>query len=173
MRKLALTFALAVALTGCWEKRIKHLDDEEFRHYYSLKVYMEEDQRKEYLKLKTREERDAYLKSIEMPGLPPRQLWSYYYDYEPHIREKIYGGEVQEGWTKDMLLMSWGKPITSKKLAGRQAMRSWLYIYKFEKHEDGSILVWEPGSKTEYKAVALFKREVILDDDIIVEIRDK
>jgi hypothetical protein len=41
MRKLALTFALAVALTGCWEKRIKHLDDEEFRHYYSLKVYME------------------------------------------------------------------------------------------------------------------------------------
>jgi hypothetical protein len=108
-----------------------------------------------------------------MPGLPPRQLWSYYYDYEPHIREKIYGGEVQEGWTKDMLLMSWGKPITSKKLAGRQAMRSWLYIYKFEKHEDGSILVWEPGSKTEYKAVALFKREVILDDDIIVEIRDK
>lgn len=173
MRKLVLTLALAAALTGCWEKRVKHLDDAEFRHYYSLKVFMDEDQRKEYLKLKTREERDSYLKGIELPGRPPRQLWNVYYDYEEHIREKIYGGEVQQGWTKDMMLMSWGAPIKSRKLAGREAVRSWAYVYRFEQHEDGSVLVWEPGSKTEYKAVKLFKREVIVDDDVIAEIRDK
>ena len=106
-----------------------------------------------------------------MPGRPPRILWDMYYDYEDHIREKIYAGEVQKGWTNEMLLMSWGKPLKQRKLAGRQATRSWAYIYRFEQHEDGSVLVWEPGSKTEYKAVKTFDREVILDDDIITEIR--
>ncbi len=173
MRKLVLTLAFAVSLTGCWEKRIKHLEDEEFSHYYSLKVYLDDDQRKAYLKMKTREERDAYLKGIEMPGRPPRILWDMYYDYEEHIREKIYAGEVQEGWTTEMLLMAWGKPLKQRKLAGRQASRSWAYIYQFEQHEDGSVLVWESGSKTEYKAVKMFQREVIIDDDIIADIRNK
>jgi hypothetical protein len=173
MRKLVLALALAVSLTGCWEKRIKHLDDAEFRHYYSLKVYLDEDQRKSYLKMKTREERDAFLQGIEMPGRPPRILWNMYYDYDEHIREKIYSGEVQKGWTTEMLLMAWGKPLKQRKLAGRQASRSWAYIYKFEQHEDGSVLVWEPGSKTEYKAEKMFKREVIIDDDVIANIRNK
>lgn len=173
MRKLILALALATALTGCWEKKVKNLDDEEFKHYYALKVYLEDDQRKTFLKMKTRAERDAFLKSIEMPGRPPRVLWDYFYYYDAHIRDNIYAGEVQEGWTADMMYMAWGKPVKSSKLAGRQAQRSWAYVYKFEEHADGSVLVWEPGSKTEYKAVRTFKREVIIDDDVIAKIRNK
>jgi hypothetical protein len=48
-----------------------------------------------------------------------------------------------------------------------------MLIYKFEKHEDGSVLVFIPGSKTEYKAVERFTREVILDADVVTEIVEK
>jgi hypothetical protein len=72
-----------------------------------------------------------------------------------------------------MLLMSWGRPYEEHRLPGRQAERSFSWIYRFEEHPDGSMLVWEKGSKTEYKAVRLFDREVILDDDKVAEIRNK
>ena len=59
MRKLLIVVAL---VAGCgWKGRVKHLDGEEFNHYYALRVYMEDTQKKEYLKLKTREERAEYL----------------------------------------------------------------------------------------------------------------
>jgi hypothetical protein len=165
---------LLFALSACsWEKRVKHLDDAEFDHYYALKVYMDDAERKAYLKLKTRDERDKYLQAFEMPGTPPRRLWDLFYQFDEHIRDKIVAGEVQEGWTVEMMMMAWGNPKQSKRLTGRKAVRSWSYIYKFEEQEDGAVLVWEPGSKTEYKAVRLFEREVIVDDDKIVEIRKR
>jgi hypothetical protein len=72
-----------------------------------------------------------------------------------------------------MVLMAWGAPYDKKKLVGRPAPRSEMLIYKFEKHEDGSVLVFIPGSKTEYKAVERFTREVILDADVVTEIVEK
>ncbi len=171
MRTLMLAALLATqvtVVTGCsWKNRVKLLENDEFDHYYALRVYMEEDDKKAYLKLKTREERDQYLKELS--------LWDRFYQYPDHIREKIIAGEVQEGWTRDMVYMSWGKPYDRRKLAGREAQRSEMLIYRFEQHEDGSVLVWAPGSKTEYKAAALFEQEVILDDDVVagVEIKKK
>ena len=51
--------------TACsYERFQKRLDNQEFEHWYALRVYMKEDQRKNYLKFKTREERDAYLKQL-------------------------------------------------------------------------------------------------------------
>ena len=92
-------------LTGCWEKKVKNLSDVEFDHYYALRVYMEEEQRKTYLKMKTEDERNAYLQQLG--------LWDRFYDYEPHIREKIVAGEVQTGWTKDMLYRPGAPPTTA------------------------------------------------------------
>ena len=152
-------------LAGCWGKKVKNLSNTEFNHYYALRVYMDDDQRKTYLKLKTEEERNAYLQELE--------LWDRFYDYEPHIRELIIAGEVQSGWTKDMLYMAWGSPYDRTRLVGRNAVRSEMLTYRFEVQEDGAILLWEPGSKTAYKAVRLFAREVVIDDDNIVEIREK
>ena len=48
-----------------------------------------------------------------------------------------------------------------------------MLTYRFEVQEDGTVLLWEPGSKTEYKAVRLFIREVVIDDDNVVEIREE
>ena len=158
-------FAVSVS-TGCGiERKLKRLDDQEFQHYYALKVYMDDDQEKAYFKLKTRAERDDFLKK--------RDLWDKFYDYEPHIREAIYNGRVEVGWTKDMVLMAWGLPIDRGRVAGRQATRSERYTYRFEEDQEGAILVWEPGSKTQYKAARLFSREVIFDNDVVAEINNK
>ena len=162
MRSLLIFFVALGTLTGCWEKRIKHLSDTEFDHYYALRPFMNEDMRKTYLKLKTEEERNQYLKDLG--------LWERFYQYDAEVRDAIVLGAVEPGWTKDKVLMAWGAPYDKRKLTGRKAVRSELLIYRFERHEDGSILVWEQNSKTEYKATQLFRREVTLDDDIVVEI---
>lgn len=163
MRKLPI---LLMFLAACsWKNRTKFLDDEEFDHYYALRVYMEDDSRKDYLKLKTREERDQYLKDAG--------LWERFYKYDDHIRELILGGEVQAGWTKDMVYMAWGTPYDRRKLPGRAAQRSEMLIYRFEQHADGRVLVWATDSKTEYKAIKLFEQEVTLDDDVVAEVSMK
>ena len=163
---VAMGFLVVSIATGCSiDRKLKNLDDQEFQHYYALKVYMDEPQVKTYLKLKTRAERDGYLKK--------RGLWDKYYEYEVHVREAIYNGRVEVGWTKDMVLMAWGRPIDRGRVAGRQATRSERYIYRFEENQEGAILVWEPGSKTQYKAARLFSREVVFDNDVVAEINTK
>lgn len=159
-------FLLSVLLMACGTTRLqKRLDNQEFNHWYALRVYMSDEQKKVYLKKKTREERDTYLQEAG--------LWDKFYKYEERIREKIVAGEVQTGWTLDMLQMAWGKPYDQQMAIGRQAVRSIKYVYKFELHSDGSILLWEPGSKTVYKAKKCFKQELVVDDDIIAEMKQK
>jgi hypothetical protein len=157
----------ATALPSCsWEQRgVKHLSEEEFSAYYALKPFMSDDQRKEYLKLKTEDERTNWLKS--------HKFYDMFYKYDDHIREQIVAGAVQNGWSKDMVLMSWGAPFDKRALAGRPAARSEMLVYRFEKHDDGSILVYVPGSKTEYKATDRFRRLVYLDNDVVTEIVQK
>lgn len=91
----------AMLQVGGW-KSAKRLTDAEFDHYYALRVFMDEAQTKKYLKLKTEEERDAYLKELG--------LWDKFYRYDDHIRQRIIDGEVQVGWTIDMVYMAWGAP---------------------------------------------------------------
>lgn len=167
-------FVLALALSACsWQARVKYLSDEEFKAYYALKPFMDEDMQKSYLTLKSEEERNAYLKSVTLQRVPPTTLYDLFYQYPENIRQAIVDGAVQQGWTKEMVLMAWGPPFDKKKLVGRPAPRSEMLIYKFEKHEDGSVLVFIPGSKTEYKAEERFRREVILDSDTVTEIIEK
>jgi hypothetical protein len=171
----SIAFALALSLlpalsSGCSYTRLtKRLSDAEFDHYYALRVYMDEDQRKEYLKLKTQEERDQWLRDA--------QLWDRFYQYDERTRDRIVEGAVAVGWTLDQVYMAWGKPIDRKRMPGRKATRSELLVYKFEEHraEDGSrsAIIWVPGSKTAYQADRFFIREVLLDDDVVAEIAEK
>jgi hypothetical protein len=72
---MTLLFFGALSIIGCgYERFQKRLDNQEFDHYYALRVYMTEDVRKTYLKIKIREDRDAYLKD--------RGLWERFYKYE-------------------------------------------------------------------------------------------
>ena len=71
---------------------------------------------------------------------------------------------------RDMVLMAWGQPHDMQKLVGRQAKRSERLVYRFEMHEGGVVYVWRPEAKTDYKAIKLFRQDVILDDDIVKEL---
>jgi len=167
-------FLLAILLVGCsWQHRVKFLSDEEFKAYYALKPFMEEEQQKAYLTTKTEEDRNTYLKSIKIERRPPIALYDLFYQYDEHIRQAIVDGAVQEGWVKDQVLMAWGAPYSKKKLVGRPATHSEMFVYKFEKQEDGTVLVFVPDSKTAYTAVERFRREVIFDDDKVTEIVEK
>lgn len=160
------SLVLLLLLGACSvERRVKKLSETEYAHYTALRPFMEEDARVAWLKLKTEEERNQWLKD--------QGLWERFYKYEDHIRKAIIDGAVQTGWTKDMVLMAWGAPYDKRKLTGRPAPRSELLVYRFERHGDGSVVVYTPGSKSLYKAVARFTREVYLDMDVVTEIIEK
>ena len=172
---LAWLFLVSFLMAGCSISAMKkRLDSQELDHYRALRVYMDAPdnsgrrqttERKEYLKLQTREERDNWLKK--------RELWDRFYKYDAHIRQKIVDGAVQVGWERHMVYMSWGHPYNRKKLPGRKASRSELLTYRFEQMRDGTIQLWVPGSKTEYKAARLFVKLLYVDDDKVTEIQQK
>lgn len=157
---------LVVLLAGCgYKHNVKNLSDAEFDHYYALRVFMDDGQIKTYLKNKTEDERDAYLKELG--------LWDRFYQYNDTIRQRIVQGEVAVGWTRDEVLMAWGHPYEFRQLPGRAAERSELWVYRFEVGDDGATRVWTPDSKTYYHATRLFAREVTLDDDVVKAIDEK
>jgi hypothetical protein len=172
---IASLLMASLMVVGCSISQLKKkLDSEELNHYRALRVYMDDPDstgrrkktdRKEFLSLKTRAERDKWLKD--------KSLWDRFYKYDAHIREKIVDGSVQVGWDRQMVYMSWGHPFTRKKLPGRKASRSELLTYRFEQMRDGTIQLWVPGSKTEYKAARLFVQELFVDDDKVTEIQQK
>ncbi|NOY28520.1 MAG: hypothetical protein GXP62_21905 [Oligoflexia bacterium] len=164
MHALLLALTLSFTAQAGWQNRVKKLSDTEFDHYYALRAYLNEDQKKTYLKMKTEDERDQFLKDLG--------LWDRFYQYDDETRAEIIAGKVQIGWTKDMLEMAWGVPFDKRRLAGRHAVRSELWVYRFEQQKDGVVLLWEEGSKTQYKAVRLFEREVTLDDDKVVSMEE-
>ena len=158
---LALVAAFVFSV-GC--NPVKRLSDAEWDHYRALRVYMTEGEKSSFLKNKTEEERNAYLQELG--------LWERFYKYPEDVRELILTGDVARGWTKDKLLMAWGRPHDMQKLTGRDARRSERYIYRFEELENGQLVIWTKGSKTAYKAVRLFQRRVIIDDDVVSEINE-
>ena len=166
MRSVAMVLLLVLGVSGCsYERRVKHLEDAEFSHYGALKVWMTEEERKAYLKLKSEANRNAYL--VELG------LWNRFYDLPAALQQAVILGEVEVGWTKEMVLMSWGRPHDFQKLVGREAKRSERYVYRFELHEGGVVYVWRPEHKTDYKALKLFEKDVILDDDVVSEIHKR
>lgn len=160
MRRILMGAAL-VLLVGCGGK-MKRLSETEQDHFYALKVFMNEDVRKDYLKLKTEAERDEFLKQ--------KNLWDLFYKYDADVRQAIVAGEVKVGWQKEQVFMAWGEPHEKLQLTGRPYTYSVLLTYRFEGHDDGSVLVWTPNSKTAYKATQLFLQQVYVDDDRVTEI---
>lgn len=153
-------FLLACGVTR-FEKKI---DQAEFDHWRALRVYMDEETQKSYRKLKTKEERDAFLKA--------EGLWDRFYQYEERIREQIVTGDVKVGWDENMLYLSWGQPYSRERIFQRPAQESYRLLYRFEQQPDGGVLIWEPGSKTQYKAIRLFQKEILIDDQQVAEIKE-
>lgn len=164
MRPFLLALMLVAAGCGTAAK-VKRLEDREQDHYYALKVWMTDDDRKAFLKLKTPEERDQWLKD--------KGLWDRFYKYDDEKRSAIVEGDVQVGWKQDMVFMAWGEPASRSRLPGRPAERSELFIYRFEVDKKGNTLIWRPESNETYKASELYRLELIVDDQVVTEITKK
>lgn len=149
---------LLVVLMG---SKLDRLSPDERAHWRALRVFVEERDQKRWLKLKTEEERDAWLKE--------RGLWDRYYENDPATRELILAGDVQLGWDRYQLYMAWGQPSQKMRMTGRSAVRSERLVYRFEVDEEGfaSPLV---GTKVNHRAVDRYQMNVILDDDVITQI---
>jgi hypothetical protein len=169
MRRVLLLLALALVMGGCWKKRVKHLSATEFDHYYALRPFMDEDLQKGFLKGKTEAERNEFLETHSFQG---KVLWEIFYQYDQAKRDAIVAGDVTNGFSADMVLMAWGKPYDKKKLVGRPASRSEMYIYRFEVQEDGTIMIYDPEDGSSYHAIRRFTREVVLDDNSVTEINE-
>ena len=156
---------LLVALSLSIGASTKRLDDDELDHYNALRVWMNDKEKKAYLRLKERTERDAWLKA--------RGYWDKWYQFDKETREKMLNGEVELGFSQDQVFMTWGPAFRRKRLTGRFAARSELLVYRFEVANDGSIMVWEPKSKATYKASGKYQLELYIDDLEVVEIQKK
>ena len=149
-------------MQGCsYMRHVKRLEEPEKEHWYALKVFMKEDQRKEYLTKKTRAERDEYLKGLE--------LWDKFYELSERRRKAILDYDVAVGWNQEELLMSWGKPHKTGMEPTNKAPRASRWTYTFEVHLDKKTkkeyrIIWEPNSKTEYKSIRTYDCDVIIQD---------
>lgn len=161
---MVLCFNLFVGV-GAHAASTKRLSDSEKDHFYAVKVFMGEKEQKKWLKLKTQSERDGWLKK--------QGLWERFYQHDEDTRKKIVAGEVEISWEQDSVLMAWGMPHQRKRLTGRPATRSELFVYRFEVDLEGYVSVWKPKSKTAHRAMKLYQIDVVLDDARVSEMRRK
>lgn len=162
MRALKIGFLVLLASCGPSTKRLTANEQD---HYAALRVWLDDDDKKDYLRLKTEEERNAFLQR--------KGLWDRFYGLSKERREAILSGEVHQGWSLDEVLMAWGAPHMRKRLTGRPATRSELLVYRFEVTDDGATMVWRPDSKETHRAQRLYQVDVYVDDERITELVEK
>lgn len=136
--------------------KLDRLESDERDHYRALKVWMDTKERKRFLKLKTREERDAWLKE--------QGYWDRFYQYDATQRRMILDGDIKVGWTEDMVLMAWGPAYTRRREILQDAARAETLVFRFEVNQDNEVLVFVPGSSSYHEAKKLFRMNVLLAD---------
>lgn len=162
MRKSARTWLLVAVALGSVASKISKLPDADRAAFSALSAWMTDDEEKAYLKFKTPEERAQYLKD--------RGYYDRWYNLDAGTQDQISAGTVLVGWHQENVFMAWGEPYDRKRLTGRPASRSELFIYRFEVADDGSVMVWAPKSKATYKAVDKYQMDVYSDDGIITSL---
>lgn len=147
--------------TSALASKLDKLSDTERVHWRALRVFVDKDEQKHWLKLKTEEERSQWLKE--------RGYWDRFYRYPDHVRDQIVAGDVKKGWDRNKLYMAWGQPSERLRLTGRPATRSERLIYRFEVDKDGFATV-VVDRRPDYKAVERYQVDVVVDDDVITEL---
>ncbi len=163
-RRYIAGFALIAVLLGTAGKMDRLLDYER-DHYRALVVFFEDEKKetREWLKLKTPEERDQWLKD--------KGYWDHFYKYSEEERAEILAREPKIGWTQEMLYMAWGRPYRKIKSTKRTAQDTIILSYRIQVTPEGRHLIYKPKSKATYKAVERYTQDIVLDDRVITEIR--
>lgn len=164
MTRMHLAALLLLWAPSALASKLDRLSDREYAHYRALRIFMEEKDRKAWLRLKTEEQRDQSLKDMG--------LWDTFYGLPESARQKVVNGEVEKGFTRQMVYMAWGAPFERNKLTGRAATRSELLIYRFEIDKNG-VATPVVGSRIDYKAVGQHQTELYVDDDVVTSIVEK
>jgi hypothetical protein len=156
MHRLALALVVGGLLLGSGCDKTRRLSAVERDHFQAVKIFMEPDTQKKWLKLKTEEDRNAALKKLG--------LWDAFYQFDERKRADILAGDVKVGWEEVAVNMAWGKPHGRFSVAGRKAEQSYELQYRFEVDPYGAVTVWTPKSKTEHKAALLYRVQLTMDD---------
>lgn len=171
MRSWSALLALAALLIAgdAHADKLKKLEAPERDAYAALRVFMSDAEEKAWLKLKTRSERDEWLKKHGKP----KPYWDLWYSLDEATRDDILSGKVQIGWEQSMVFMAWGEPAERYRLPGRQASWSEMFVYRFEQTPKGEVLVWVPGSNQTYKADKMWQVRLTIDDSRVVELEER
>ena len=153
-----------VALLNAGSK-LSRLTDDEYAEYRALRVFMKDDEQKEWLKLKTGEERTAWLKE--------HGLYDKFWSLPEDVRKQVVEGDVENGWSREMVYMAWGAPFQKQRLTGRPASRSELLVYRFEIDRDGVATPLYNAKHASHKMVRQHQTEVYVDDDVITSMVEK
>lgn len=144
--------------------KLSKLSEQEQIEYRVFRAFMSEDDQKAWLKMKTPEERTAWLKD--------HHLYEKFYGESPDVRDLIVAGKVAVAWTRDQVYLAWGNPFQKQRLTGREAQRSELLVYRFEVDKEGYATP-VTGKKEDYKAVDRYQIELVVDDDVVAELVKK
>ena len=162
MKRLVPVLALTLLVFGMGNRKLKRLSADERAHFEALDVFMDDDAEKAFLKLKTEEERNAFLKQAG--------LWERYYQYDAERRAEIAAGDVKVGWTDDQVYMAWDAPHDrGRGVRSRAAGRTETLVYNFLLTADKQIVLWERGSKYEPSARAKFRLVLTAVDGVITQ----
>lgn len=162
-------FAGLIAAGPAYADKLKKVEPRERDAFSALRVYLSEAEEKAYLKLKTPELRDAWLKEHGTP----KPYWDLWYKLDAETQEAILSGDVAVGWTQEKVFMAWGEPAERFVLPGRMAERSEMFVYRFEVDKNGDAFIWVPGSNQTYKAAELYQMRLTIDDARVTEMERK
>ncbi len=140
---------------------IDRLADDERAAFEALSVYLDAKQEKSYLKLKTREARDAWLKG--------QGVYDQYWALPADRREAIASGAVRTGFLLDEVLMAWGTPFERRRVVVPNVHRAEVLLYRLEVTSGGRVLVWEEGSKSTHNAIDRYRWSLDVHNGMVVK----
>jgi hypothetical protein len=170
---IAFTASSSLALAGTFKlKKIKRWPAEDKTWALALDAWMTTEELDIFIKLKTTEERQSFLKEAG--------YWRLWEEVRDDYREAVIAQNVIKGMNKDEVFMAWDKPKKIRKDFRRDAYVDVLN-YEFERDRKGQEFVLRPDSQTAYKNenfirfVYMFNGEVfaIVDEGYEEDVMDE
>jgi hypothetical protein len=170
---IAFTASSSLAFAGTFKlKKIKRWPAEDKSWALALDAWMTTEELDIFIKLKTTEERQSFLKEAG--------YWRLWEEVRDDYREAVLSQTVIKGMNKDEVFMAWDKPKKIRKDFRRDAYVDVLN-YEFERDRKGKEFVLRPDSQTAYKNenfirfVYMFNGEVfaIVDEGYEEDVMDE